>query len=89
MINANYDTLQPEYIPLRRGSQFVLDSIEASVKKVHWVIQREKPPAGLLISQQPGILDILDLTRLSPKAHNILTLLLLLPFGALLTEILR
>jgi hypothetical protein len=83
------DDLPPTRVPLRKGSELVVETENAQVTKIHWRILPDKPPKGLLTSDTPHVLDVLDLSRLLPGTRTALGLLLLLPLGGLSTEILR
>lgn len=89
VVGGHQKGLPPDYIPLRKGSEGLLESENAIIKNSYWQIQPTAPPQGLLVSGTPHVLDFLDLTRLTPASREVLALLLLLPLGALGTEFLR
>ncbi len=83
------DQLPATFIPLRRGGGLVLEAEGAEVTSSNWRIQPTILPRGLQLSDAPSILNIFDLTRLTPSTSAVLAVLLLLPLGALSTELLR
>jgi hypothetical protein len=89
LITGELGELAPNLVPMRKGSDVVVEVEKAKLHEVVWSIEQAAPPRGLFTSEKPGILDTLDLTRLSPATRGVLGLLLLLPLGALSTEFLR
>lgn len=83
------DTLPPSIVPFRKGRESVFEAENARVSGVRWHIQPATLPRGLLASETPRAFDFLDLTRLAPATREVLGRLLLLPLGALATEVLR
>jgi hypothetical protein len=67
----------------------VIEAENAKLKGIRWRVQAAAPPRGLLVSQTPQLFDFMDLTRLTPGTREVLGLLLLLPLGAMTTEVLR
>lgn len=86
---GHFNELPVSYVPLRKGNEQLIETENAQVKSVRWNIQQAEPPRGLLASDKPNLMSFLDLTRLAPATREVLALLLLLPLGALSTEILR
>lgn len=86
---GHLDTLPPACVPLRKGGEQVLEAENAQPGNIRWRIQPATPPRGLLVSASPRLLDFMDLTRLAPATRAMLGVLLLMPLGALATELLR
>lgn len=82
-------SLPAHYVPFSKTRTHVIDTVDADVIEAGWRIDQIKIPQGILVSVEPHPLQILDLTRLPPDAQAVLSLLLLLPLGALSTQILR
>lgn len=89
VVRGYFDQLPAHFIPLRKGGISAVETENAQLKSVFWKLQSAKPPQGLLVSDTPKLVHIFDLTRLPGASREILSLLLLLPLGALITEILR
>lgn len=81
--------LPPFYIPLRKGDSELIKAENAYVSDTEWKIASARAPRGLLSSESKRLTDIFDLNRLSPASRENLGILLLLPLGALATEIMR
>jgi hypothetical protein len=86
---GHLDALPPSCVPLRKGGERVIEAENAKLKGIRWRVQAAAPPRGLLVSQTPKLFDFMDLTRLTPGTREVLGLLLLLPLGAMTTEVLR
>lgn len=82
-------TLPPSYIPLRKGSSALVETREATVSDSEWEIIYDSGHPGLFSVNARKVTDIFNLNRLSPQSRETLAVLLLLPLGALATEILR
>ncbi|NNJ91495.1 MAG: hypothetical protein HKP55_07465 [Gammaproteobacteria bacterium] len=87
--NGYFDYLPPEYIPFAKGNNNIVDVEKLQLKSADWMIHYSAPQHGMFISDNSSPLQIMDLTRLPATVREELTLLLLLPFGVLLTVILR
>jgi hypothetical protein len=81
--------LPPQFVPVRRGGDTIVRSIAASNVQTEYSIERVGPPASVLRADVPRPMQILDLTRLPVPMHNVMKILLLLPFGALITSMIR
>ena len=81
--------LPPFYVPLRKGDSELIKAENAYVSDTEWKIASARAPRGLLSSESKSLTDIFDLNRLSPASRENLGILLLLPLGALATEIMR
>jgi transglutaminase-like putative cysteine protease len=81
--------LPPTYIPVRR------DGVELAwgtgVRDIHtsFSIEELPPPPGVLATGRRTIWEVLDLTRLPLEAHQVMSLILLIPLGALVTALFR
>ena len=81
--------LPPTHVPLRKGGDLVLVTENATTMLTSWDVQQTETPRGLLAGDSPRLSDVFDLSRLSPTTREVLALLLLLPLGALATQMLR
>ncbi len=77
------------FIPIRIGSNAIVRAPRASELKETYTLVRMSPSEEALLSDKQRAAQILDLTRLPVKLHEVLSLLLLLPFGALITAFFR
>lgn len=76
-------------VPVRRGGDEPVRVSGASKYSAEYAIVRIEPPSAVLRSGQRHPIQILDLSRLPIPMHKVLRVLLLLPFGALITTIIR
>ncbi len=76
-------------VPVRRGGDEPVRASGASKYTAEYSIVRTEPPTAVLRSGQRHPIQILDLSRLPIPMHKVLRVLLLLPFGALITTIIR
>lgn len=83
--NGYYETLPPDFLPVRRGGTSSIGDSNLTYINVSYDISEQYVPVGKLGRETKGITDILDLTRLSLDARDSLAILLLLPLGALFT----
>ncbi len=82
--------LPMNFVPVRRGGdQPVRPEPDSSKYTAEYSIVRVEPPVSVLRSGQRHPIQILDLSRLPIPMHKVLRVLLLLPFGALITVIVR
>ncbi len=88
-VHGYMNELPPFYIPLRKGDNELIKAENAHVSGTEWKITTARAPRGLLSSESKKLTDIFDLNRLSPSSRENLGVLLLLPLGALATEIMR
>lgn len=81
--------LPPTFVPVRRdGTELAWG---AGVRDVHTAFSIEElpPPPGVLATGRRTIWEIFDLTRLPLEAHQVMSLILLIPLGALVTSLFR
>ena len=81
--------LPPHYIPFRTGNRQWLVMEDARLMRTDWKITSIPAYGGLLSTESKKLVDILDLNRLAPSSRSMLAVLLLLPLGALATQIVR
>ena len=99
LANGHWEPYDPEngfarelphhVLPVRRGGTQIVHTSGASNLHVTNSIVRLPPPPGTIGSEQPRFADIADLTRLPVETHEVLSLFLLMPFGALVTSVFR
>lgn len=82
-------TLPPDYVPIRRDSSQIFNSRNVKGLAVTFSIKRLPPDTRLAQAEKHHPLQILNLTRLPLKMHKVMKILLLLPFAALITTIIR
>jgi transglutaminase-like putative cysteine protease len=83
-------TLPNYFVPVRRGGdQPVRPDPKSSKVTAQYSIVRVEPPLAVLQTGQRHPIQIFDLSRLPVPMHKVLCVLLLLPFGALITTIIR
>ncbi|MEO1497689.1 MAG: 7TM domain-containing protein [Planctomycetota bacterium] len=82
---------QDHVVARRDGSRVVRSRQPNAVTdlKARYSLVRERPEAAALRDELRHPLQVLDLTRLPVEMHEVLKLLLLLPFGALVTAVFR
>jgi len=81
--------LPHNFLPVRHdGVSIVRASDMTDVREVFNIV-RIPPPAGAYVSEGRRLTDILDLTRLPLEMHEPLSVILLMPLGALLTCFVR
>jgi hypothetical protein len=104
LVNGQWEPYDPEsgfgrdlptnFLPIRRDSADVVHANTASgitelAARFSIVPYPLLPNSGAVDLARRNPLDILNLTRLPAQMHDVLTLLLLLPLGALLTAFVR
>ncbi|MEQ8617514.1 MAG: 7TM domain-containing protein [Lacipirellulaceae bacterium] len=80
------------FVPARRGGESIVEQSDTSmVTNINstFSMRRMAPSKEVLSSGVPHFAQALDLTRLPVSMHNTLSLLLLLPLGALITALFR
>lgn len=77
------------YVPVRRDATQVHSSQNVTNLTMHYSIKRLPPDARLAQAEMQHPFQILNLTRLPLKMHKVMKILLLLPFAALITTIIR
>jgi len=88
-VNGYMRILPAYYVPLRRGSEELFETNNIKLESVIWKISLTEVPSSMTLSESREFLDVFDLNRLSPANRENLGILLLLPLGVLVTEILR
>jgi transglutaminase-like putative cysteine protease len=81
--------LPMEYVPVRRGSDEVYTATNVTGFVPKYSIKRLKPDSRILKGNERRLSQIFDLTRLPVPQHKVMKILLLLPFAALITALLR
>lgn len=82
-------SLPMNYLPVRRGGDsIVTHELTTGLTQVFSIVV-QPPSERLLRVDEQHPLRILDLTRLPVPMHDVLSILLLLPFGALITAFIR
>jgi transglutaminase-like putative cysteine protease len=83
-------TLPMEYVPIRRGSDQIFGK-SANIAQLTptYTIRVLEPDLSVLQGDVPHPKQILNLLRLPVPMHTVMKILLLLPFAALITTILR
>jgi hypothetical protein len=76
------------FLPVSRDSIDIVRGIQTSGYQSKYSISRLLP-SSLASSQDKGLWNIVDLTRLPPSMQEIVSLILLLPLAALITTIFR
>jgi hypothetical protein len=81
--------LPPDYLPVRRGGDKIVVSEFTNPITPVFSIVRQAPSERLLRADEKHPIRILTLKRLPFPMHDVLSILLLLPFGALITAFMR
>lgn len=79
----------PRYMPVRRGGSDVVEGRGVSQVSTKFEIMSVEAPRSLRQKSAEGVRSAVDLTRLPKTTQHTLALLLILPFGALLTAFAR
>ncbi len=84
-------TLPPNYVPVRRGRDSIVKTIEATIAPdgERYSIQKLPTDPRISRSEAPHPFQILNLERLPVPMHTVLKILLLLPLAALITTLMR
>jgi transglutaminase-like putative cysteine protease len=77
------------FLPVRRGAEELITTNNVSRLQTAYSMARLDSVAQVLLTQERHPLQIFDLTRLPVPMHEVLKILLLLPFAALITACLR
>lgn len=77
------------FIPLRRGAEQVVRAEDVAELAIEYSILRLGPQGSVLNTEKRHPLQIFDLTRLPLEMHEVMSLLLLLPLGTLITALAR
>ncbi len=78
------------FLPVRRDSEVIVHPV-GGIKNLtsNFTILRLPPPVNVLQAEVRRPSQVLDLTRLPVEMHEVMSLMLLLPLGALITAIFR
>ena len=87
--NGYAGELPANYLPVRRGSADIVWGTDLGRERSVFSVARLPPPPGVLVPGRRTLLEVLDLTRLPLEAHQVVSLILLMPLGALVTAIFR
>jgi len=87
--NGYFDHLPAEYVPFSKGKNSIVEVENLQLKSADWLIHHSAPQRGMFVSDNSSALQMMDLTRLPVMVREELTVLLLLPFGVLITVLLR
>ncbi|MCH8839587.1 MAG: hypothetical protein IH831_02705 [Planctomycetes bacterium] len=77
------------FIPIRRGGEKVVRAKGANEVQAKYSIRRLPPAQAVLETELRRPSQIFDLTRLPVEMHEVMSLMLLLPLGALITAFFR
>jgi transglutaminase-like putative cysteine protease len=98
-VNQRWEPYDPEYgytrylpmnyLPVRRGGARIVTSEFTKPITPVFSMVRQPPSERLLRADEQHPIRILSLTRLPVPMHDVLSILLLLPFGALITAFMR
>jgi hypothetical protein len=81
--------LPMEYVPVRRDADVLYSSQNVTGLTVQYLIKRLPPDPRITQAELQDPLQILNLRRLPIGMHRVMTILLLLPFAALITTLMR
>jgi len=81
--------LPMNFVPVWRGGDSVVRATGASNVQAKYSIERIGPPESVLRAEIARPVQVFDLTRLPVPMHDVMKILLLLPFGALITSLIR
>jgi len=81
--------LPPTYLPIRRDGLELAWGTGLRDLRTEVSIEELPPPPGVLATGRNTFWEILDLTRLPLEAHQVMSLILLIPLGALVTSFFR
>jgi hypothetical protein len=87
--NGYAQSLPMNYVPARRNGDRIWRAVLVNNLVDSYSIVRLPPDARILKVDEQHPIRILDLTRLPVPMHDVMSILLLLPFGALITAIVR
>ena len=83
------DNMPDQLVPVRRGGDKVVRTKNAKNVEAKFSILRLPPDLEVLQAEVRRPSHIFDLTRLPLEMHGLVSLMLLLPFGALITAVFR
>jgi len=81
--------LPHNFVPVQPGGTRIVRATGVSNLRVDCSIVRLPPPVGVVSTGSSRLADVVDLTRLPLDMHEVLSMLLLLPFGAVITAVFR
>ncbi|MCY2993059.1 MAG: hypothetical protein NTY19_35030 [Planctomycetota bacterium] len=82
--------LPHNFLAVRHDGIDILHATDVTFSRAtSYSLKRLPPPAEILRRSGHGLIDILDLTRLRLDMHEVLSLMLLIPIGALVTAVFR
>ena len=81
--------LPPTFIPVRRDGTELARGTGVRDVCPAFSVEELPPPPGVLATGRKTLWEILDLTRLPLEAHQVMSLILLIPLGALVTSLFR
>ncbi len=90
--NGYTQTLNNDYVPVRRGDDPIIVATEATIAPVggqNFSIRRLPSDPRVSQAEAKHPFQIFNLERLPVPMHTVMSLLLLLPFGALITAVMR
>lgn len=84
-------TLPNDYVPVRRGDDPIVIPIEATIAPdgIQYSIRALPADPRVSRAEEKHPIQIFNLERLPVPMHTVMSLLLLLPFGALITAVMR
>jgi len=88
-VNGFAREMRDGFVPIRRGGASIIQATDAKNVVANYSILRLAPDKQILRAEVRRPSQILNLTRLPLKLHATLSLMLLLPLGALITAVLR
>jgi transglutaminase-like putative cysteine protease len=88
-LNGFAHDLPHNFLPLRRDGGAVVRESGMADLRLTLAARRIPPPPGQFREEGPRPVDVLDLTRLPLELHAPLSVILLMPLGALLTAVFR
>jgi transglutaminase-like putative cysteine protease len=98
-VNGRWEPFDPEngfaremphhFLPVRRDGDEIVRLTRAGDLDAHFSIFRLPPSHGGAGARHRSLLGVLDLTRVPLEMHEVLSLILLLPLGGLITSLFR
>ena len=99
LANSHWEPYDPEsgfahelpanFLPVRRDGTLLVRARKVASLHTTYSIVRQSSPVGMLHGQSRRLSDIFDLTRLPLEMHQVLSVILLVPFGAVATAVFR
>ncbi len=88
-VNGYAREMPGEFVPIRRGGESVFRTKDVKNVVANYSILRLPPKKEVLQAEAKHLAHVFDLTRLPLPLHDTLSLMLLLPLGALITAVFR